>query len=426
MFKCVECGAEYKTKPDYCECGNDIFELVDDVEEIEIATPQQEPHQFQNQYSYSANSAFSVQPSAKSPFDPISLIIFLFCVLMAVITLFFIGNPKNTTQAPKQVHSQPVNTNIPSVDSYWDNSVAKLAATTNNTVEVDVDLNSTVQKEAPKNTQPEAVDPITAKFEKWLNSPSKYQQTANNPPTPKPVTQTKQTKQSVYTPVTSSVQQAKIQTKVNNSQADLISRVQKQYSAATKTAATQPKAKTQTQTVQNTTTSAKTAQTQKTTGSRPIDPFSNIDLFSTEPAKKTTTAASQPAATKTISTTATAHKTTTTAKTTTTVKPAKSQAALQQELLTYKASLRNTIGRKINFANVVGDGSCSITFALNSSGKLTNRKFAQQSPNITLNDAVYSAMMATPSYNPPPEGYKNETLTFYVKIYNGNFEITLR
>ena len=88
--------------------------------------------------------------------------------------------------------------------------------------------------------------------------------------------------------------------------------------------------------------------------------------------------------------------------------------------------MRNAIGRKINFANVVGDGSCSITFTINSSGKLTNRKFSQQSSNITLNDAVYNAMLATSSYNPPPEGYKNETLTFYVKIYNGNFEITLR
>ena len=67
-----------------------------------------------------------------------------------------------------------------------------------------------------------------------------------------------------------------------------------------------------------------------------------------------------------------------------------------------------------------------ITFTISSTGKLTNRKFSQQSTNITLNDAVYSAMMATPSYNPPPEGYRNETLTFFVKIYNGNYEISLK
>lgn len=30
MYKCVECGAEYKTKPDYCDCGNDRFETIEE------------------------------------------------------------------------------------------------------------------------------------------------------------------------------------------------------------------------------------------------------------------------------------------------------------------------------------------------------------------------------------------------------------
>ena len=25
MYKCNECGAEYKIKPEYCDCGNDEF-----------------------------------------------------------------------------------------------------------------------------------------------------------------------------------------------------------------------------------------------------------------------------------------------------------------------------------------------------------------------------------------------------------------
>ena len=28
MYKCKECGSEYEDKPDYCDCGNDEFELV--------------------------------------------------------------------------------------------------------------------------------------------------------------------------------------------------------------------------------------------------------------------------------------------------------------------------------------------------------------------------------------------------------------
>jgi len=99
--------------------------------------------------------------------------------------------------------------------------------------------------------------------------------------------------------------------------------------------------------------------------------------------------------------------------------------ALQKELSNYKVGLRNTIGRKIDFANVIGDGDCAISFNIASNGKLINRKFTKQSSNITLNDAVYKAVMATPSYNPPPSGYNNETMNLRIRFYNGNFDVTL-
>jgi outer membrane biosynthesis protein TonB len=99
--------------------------------------------------------------------------------------------------------------------------------------------------------------------------------------------------------------------------------------------------------------------------------------------------------------------------------------ALKKELADYKIKLRNLIGRKIDFANVVGDGYCAISFKVASNGKLVNRAFAKQSSNITLNDAVYKAVMATPSYNPPPSGYNNETMVLKIRFYNGNFDISL-
>ena len=67
----------------------------------------------------------------------------------------------------------------------------------------------------------------------------------------------------------------------------------------------------------------------------------------------------------------------------------------------------------------------SIVFKIDSTGKLINRAFAKQSTNTTLNDAVYKAVMQTPSYNPPPKGYNGETLTLKITFYNGNFEISL-
>ena len=97
----------------------------------------------------------------------------------------------------------------------------------------------------------------------------------------------------------------------------------------------------------------------------------------------------------------------------------------KQEFINYKAQLRNTIARKIDFTHVVGDGSCTVAFKIDSNGKLTNRSFAKQSSNNTLNDVVYAAVMSTPTFNPPPTVYNGEVLNLNIKFYNGNFEISL-
>ena len=65
------------------------------------------------------------------------------------------------------------------------------------------------------------------------------------------------------------------------------------------------------------------------------------------------------------------------------------------------------------------------SFKISNSGQLTNRNFAVQSENTSLNDVVYRAMMQTPSYIAPPQGYNGETLRLSVKIYSGSFEVSL-
>jgi outer membrane biosynthesis protein TonB len=104
---------------------------------------------------------------------------------------------------------------------------------------------------------------------------------------------------------------------------------------------------------------------------------------------------------------------------------ARKNAQAKQELHSYKINLRNAIGQKIDFTRVIGDGDCAVTFKVDSSGRLVNRAFAKQSSNITLNNAVYNAVMAVPSFNPPPSLYNNETLRLTIKFNNGNFAITL-
>lgn len=97
----------------------------------------------------------------------------------------------------------------------------------------------------------------------------------------------------------------------------------------------------------------------------------------------------------------------------------------QTEYAKYKNNLMSKIASKINFAGVIGNGSCTVSFSISSNGALINRKFDKQSENSTLNDAVYHAIMQTPSFNPPPEGYKGETIRINIKMFNGTFEVVI-
>ena len=131
---------------------------------------------------------------------------------------------------------------------------------------------------------------------------------------------------------------------------------------------------------------------------------------------------------KSHTTQATQPKTQTTVKsaqTTNTQPKAEPKKLNQQEYANYKINLRNTIASKINFAGVIGDGDCVVSFSISNNGTLINRKFEKQSTNNTLNDAVYHAIMQTPGFKNPPEGYNGQVMRFTVKMYSGNFEVTL-
>lgn len=99
------------------------------------------------------------------------------------------------------------------------------------------------------------------------------------------------------------------------------------------------------------------------------------------------------------------------------------QTVLQYELLTYKNSLLQRLRSNIPFSEIEGDGECGIVFALDSSGKLTDRNFYFQSDNKSVNDAVYKMLMKTPRFNPPPSGYKGEKLKIYLKLGSNQYEM---
>ena len=119
------------------------------------------------------------------------------------------------------------------------------------------------------------------------------------------------------------------------------------------------------------------------------------------------------------------QKSQTTTKASTAPKTTTATSANPQEMAYYKISLRNKIASKIDFTNILGDGTCVVTFKVSSSGQLTNRAFARQSDNGMLNDEVYQAVMSTPTFKAPPTGYNGGTMRLTVKIYGGQFEVSL-
>lgn len=339
MYRCTECHAEYETKPDYCECSNDVFEEIEPQiqpkkEEIKD-TPKVVPEVI---------SEKKTPKNKKKPFwEPSTIILISGCIILSLLILLFVGNTKQENETQQtEAKEEEVSFNIPSIESFWNNTPPQLET-----------------QQAPQ-------APVIQK--KTVEKPIVQTQTAQ------PIKKT----QPPEKPKTLKVEKPKQQTKsIDNNKKTTIT---KQQATSTVSKQTQTTNVAKQQTPVQKPTPLPTTQQQTTVQKLPIPTIS------------------QQTQTPTVN---------------------------KQELLNYKVSLRNTIARKINFANIIGDGTCTITFTISNSGTLENKKFKVQSDNFTLNDVVYAAIMKTPSYNPPPTTYKGETMTFTVKMYNGNFEVSL-
>ncbi|HCB11919.1 MAG TPA: hypothetical protein DEO94_07320 [Cyanobacteria bacterium UBA11991] len=375
MYKCSECGAEYETKPKYCDCGNDIFyeigkeiddvnlDDLDNVDDIDLD---------QKNATYSKRKRKPVETS----FSPLAIGIFTACIILSLVILFLVGNPKKQPQKKQSERQETVKqVNIPPIDSYWDNTPAKIAQVQKEPQQQEPQTPKTLIQNAVKNIIP-AQTPV-AQQQQPVSQPI-VKRTA--PKTPKKAKiQTKpQTPKTKAKPKTQTKKQSK-PANTNNYNA-LANRVKNNLNGS------------QNQTAAKTSTNA----------------YKPAPL-----PKKVTASSSQSQPTVRVQTSALA-------------KPTKSAAQVRQELSSYKAGLRNAIGRKVDFTRVIGDGSCTLSFKVNSNGKLYSKAFTKQSSNITLNDAAFNALNTTTSYNPPPDGYNGETLRLYIKFYNGNFEISLQ
>lgn len=322
MFKCSECGLEYEKKPEYCDCGNNEFVLtIDETAKTEpAATPE---NIISNETQQKFEPKLGIDNSLKYNVSPISVSIFILCLILSFIIVFVWKPAEKQVQTPTK--KEIAATNIPSIDSIW--------------------KEVKVVEEKPAKAEVKPVEIIKPKQAINKTQPAKTTSVKKTTPV-KQQGSTKQTSNATKPAQKPAVQTTAKQTS-NPQQTNTVQ--EKQLSDAEKLAQVEAHAKALLKAQQD-----------------------------------------------------------------------------KQELASYKVELRNTIGRKIDFTRVIGDGDCIIAFGINANGKLINRTFEKQSSNMTLNDAVYKAVMSTPTFNPPPAGYKNETLRLTISFNNGNFSITLK
>ena len=354
MYKCTDCGKEYKEKPPFCECGNNNFQEIGIIDNK--PKKESEPHSNQEK---SDNIPYEIQIPSEEKKDYTYIVltcIISLCIILIIIGIFHLKNVSNKDIT--QTETKPVQTEVET-------------------------------PALPLKNQTNEDMPHHPKNQVFTFSFGGEQQ--NKQEQKKEITQQKeQSKQTQKTDKKTQPAQKKTTTVEVKKQPQTVS-TQKQTQSQHKTSGNQ----TQTQ---------------------PKKPQTNTTQPQTQPQTQQQTQP-QPQAQKPAGTLP-ADKTLTST-------PKVNTPEMKKELLQYKIALRNRISSDIDFTKVIGDGKCVITFKINSSGKLINRAFAQQSDNDSLNDAVYSAVMNNPAYNPPPSGYKNETLRLTVKIYGGRFEVDL-
>lgn len=101
MYRCKDCGLEYKDKVEYCECGNNTFDIVPE-----------------------SGKKMQVN-SALTNANKISWIIFALCVLLSFAFFIFIPTPDKS----QKTHTTKVltpKTTIPDIDKLWDDTPVKI------------------------------------------------------------------------------------------------------------------------------------------------------------------------------------------------------------------------------------------------------------------------------------------------------------
>lgn len=169
MYRCTECQAEYKEKPEYCNCGNDEFE---EIIEIQNQTPKSSLNKEPTFESTNGQKLFLI-----NKLFPISFLVI--CIIIS-ISIWLIKIPANEKSAEKNIKTSTTNDIPTDVENFW-----KDTTPLNATPETPVST-TTTEQHSQKNTSPSQKTNSTT----TQKPQTKPQTKTTNPPKtiiPKPV-----------------------------------------------------------------------------------------------------------------------------------------------------------------------------------------------------------------------------------------------
>ncbi len=372
MFRCVECNLEYEIKPDYCDCGNDIFIETEEENEAQKNETQIKPE-------IKEEPVFEKREAINFKKDLPSVIFFVICLLLSILSIVFIGNKPDTTeiQAP-DVKQEVQKKKIADINKLWTETAKKTPQ--NNAPSEQKPKLDPVKKEEPvvvQNIKPKTQNQTIQTQNQTKNAKNEQKIVKNAQNNTKITQNPANIKPKNTTPSSANNQKNTVSKNTNNTTSKTNS-----GQNLPKNDASKPKDQPKNQPV--------TGQTAQTKVQPNVQPSAQSNV---QPKSQTNTQAA---------------------------------SNVQANLKSYKTALRNKIASNIAFVRVIGDGTCAVKFRVNSNGTLVDRKFSIQSENDSLNEVVYQAIMSTPSYTPPPYGYRGEVLELKVRMYGGNFEVTLQ
>lgn len=110
MYRCRECKAEYKEKVEYCDCGNNTFDYIEDTKPAVKSVPEKQTHR-------------PLTLEQKS--EIVSRIFFGLCIILSILVWMLPVNEKPAKTQKTNIHAKQkpaVTKNIPDIDKIWDDT----------------------------------------------------------------------------------------------------------------------------------------------------------------------------------------------------------------------------------------------------------------------------------------------------------------